>query len=218
MKTLLAILLLAAAIPATAQTSVPAGQADHFRDTSMLKPPTGAKVAIVEFEDLECPSCGHAFPIVRAAIDHYKIPFLRYDYPFLEIGHVWSFGAAVTARYLQDKVSPRIAEDYRRDVFAHQNTISSKDDLVHYTLAWFKSHGQNMPFVIDPTGLFTREVNSDRALGQRMGLRQTPSLFVVTQHSWVQVLDDAQFDSTIDDALAQTSAPATTSTHRSSKK
>jgi protein-disulfide isomerase len=27
-------------------------------DTSMLRPPKGAKVAIIVFEDLECPACG----------------------------------------------------------------------------------------------------------------------------------------------------------------
>ena len=37
-----------------------------FQDTSMLKPPAGAKVAIYEFDDLECPACAHALPIVHA--------------------------------------------------------------------------------------------------------------------------------------------------------
>ncbi len=40
----------------------------------MVKPPAGARVAIYEFEDLECPACAHAYPIVHAAIDKYKIP------------------------------------------------------------------------------------------------------------------------------------------------
>ena len=49
-----------------AQTAV-GGQGDPFKDTSMLKPPPGVKVAIIEWEDLECPACAHAFPTVHAA-------------------------------------------------------------------------------------------------------------------------------------------------------
>jgi protein-disulfide isomerase len=64
---------------------------------SALKPPAGAKVAIVEFDDLECPSCAHAVPIIEKAAAQYKIPVVHHDYPLTEI-HVWSFDAAVTAR------------------------------------------------------------------------------------------------------------------------
>ena len=34
--------------------------------------------------------------------------------------HIWSLDAAITARYLQDKVSFQAAEDYRRAVFFPQ--------------------------------------------------------------------------------------------------
>ncbi len=65
--------------PAPAQNQPNAGY--PFQDTSVLKPPAGAKVAIYEFEDLECPACAHAAPIVHAAAAHYKIPIERHDYP-----------------------------------------------------------------------------------------------------------------------------------------
>src|SRR5271156_4071291 len=121
--TLAAALLLAlpGCASVLAQTSAPPNTGTAFKDTSMVKPPAGAKVAIYEFEDLECPACAHAFPIVHAAIDHYKIPLVRHDFPLKM--HVWSFDAAVTARYLQDKVSPQKAEEFRRDVFASQTAI-----------------------------------------------------------------------------------------------
>src|ERR1700709_1341074 len=100
-----------AAGSAFAQSAV-GGAGDPFKDTSMFKVPAGAKVAIVEWEDLECPACAHAFPIIHAAAAHYKIPIVRYD--FLIPGHIWSHDASIYARYLQDKVSTAIAEDYRR--------------------------------------------------------------------------------------------------------
>jgi protein-disulfide isomerase len=212
MKTLLAITFaLCVSVIASAQTIVPAN-ADRvtgfpFKDTSILKPPPGAKVAIILFEDMECPVCAADSPIVRTAVATYKLPFLRHDYPLTEI-HIWSFDAAVTARYLQDKVSPVLAEVYRRDVFANQRVIASKDDLAGFNRRWFAAHGQNIPFVMDASGTCKNEVKADRALGDRLGEHGTPCIFVVTQKSWVQVADASLLYRTIDHALAQTSGPA----------
>jgi protein-disulfide isomerase len=203
---LLAAALMATTLFAAAQNSAPPGKGNTFRDTSMVKPPAGAKVAIYEFEDLECPACAHAAPIVHAAIDRYKIPLVRHDFPLKM--HVWSFDAAVTARYIQDKVSPQKAEDFRRDVFASQTAIASKDDLANYTRRWFQQHGLNMPFVMDPSGLFSAEVNADYTLGERIGLTQTPTIFVVSSKGWTQIMDPNYLYQTIDAALAQ-AGPAT---------
>jgi protein-disulfide isomerase len=210
-------LLVSACLTGVAQNSAPPGKGNSFRDTSMVKPPAGAKVAIYEFEDLECPACAHAFPIVHAAIERYKIPLVRHDFPLKM--HVWSFDAAVTARYLQDKVSEKTAEDFRRDVFASQTSIASKDDLANYTRHWFQQHGQNMPFVMDPSGRFTAEVQADYTLGERIGLSQTPTIFVVTNKGWTQIMDPNYLYETIDAALAQAgSATAAKPTHTAAHK
>lgn len=199
-----------ACLPAAAQLSAPPNTANPFRDTSMVKPPTGAKVAIYEFEDLECPACAHAFPLVHSAIDRYKIPLVRHDFPLKM--HIWSFDAAVTARYIQDKISPQAAEEFRRAVFASQTAIASKDDLQAFTQKYFQSHGRTMPFVMDPTGLFAQEVKSDYTLGERIGLTQTPTIFVVTQKNWIQVTDINYLYQTIDAALAQAGTATAAST------
>jgi protein-disulfide isomerase len=161
-------------------------------------------VAVIEFEDLECPACAHAFPIVQQAIAHYNIPYIRHDFPLKM--HIWSFDAAVIARYIQDKIDPKAAEAYRGAVFANQTAIASKEDLENFTRHYFQAHGREMPFVIDPTGEFTREVIADRTLGERIGLSHTPSIFVVTQRHWTQVTDVSLLYQTIDTALAE--APA----------
>jgi protein-disulfide isomerase len=203
---LLAASLLALPLAALAQNAVPPSEGDHFKDTAPLKLPAGQKAEIYEFEDLECPACARAFPIVHTAIEHYKIPLVRHDFPLQQ--HLWSRDAAITARYLQDKVSPQIAEQFRRDVFANQNSIASKDDLNAFTRKWFQSHGQQMPFVMDPNGLFAAEVQADYTLGERIGLQHTPSIFVLAPHGWTQVVDVTQLYSVIDAALAET--PTTT--------
>jgi protein-disulfide isomerase len=204
--TLLALLPLAAS-QAAAQTAVPPNPGEHFQDTSMLKPPAGARVALYEFEDLECPPCSHAYPIVHAAMDHYKIPLVRRDYPLNQI-HPWAFDAAVTARYLRDRVSPTVEESFRHDVFASQDRISSRDDLAAFTLAWFHAHHQPLPFVIDPDGSCKKEVQADHALGDRIGRLATPCVFVVTADRWVHVVDMSQLYRVIDQALLATTPHA----------
>jgi protein-disulfide isomerase len=192
-----ALLLTLPAIPALAQS---------FKDTSMLRAPAGSRVAIYEFEDLECPACARAFPIVHAAVEKYKIPLLRHDFPLKM--HIWSFDAAVNARYIQDKISPQAAEEYRRAVFANQVSIASKEDLNAFTQKYFQSHGRAMPFVVDPNGLFAAEVRADTTLGERVGLTQTPTIFIVTQKGYQQVSDVTQLYAMLDTAIAENPAPA----------
>jgi protein-disulfide isomerase len=194
------LLALPASVPVLAQGTT------SFKDTSMLRAPAGSRVAIFEFEDLECPACAHAFPIVHTAVEKYKIPLLRHDFPLKM--HIWSFDAAVIARYMQDKISPQFAEDYRRAVFANQISIASKEDLTAFTQKYFQSHGHMMPMIIDPNGLFAAEVRADTTLGERVGLTQTPTIFIVTQKGFTQVSDVTQLYAMLDTAIAENPAPA----------
>src|SRR5260370_39897442 len=101
-----------------------------------------------------------------------------------------------------------MADDSRRAVFASQTAIASKDDLQRFTQKFFQSHGKAMPFVVDPTGQLAAEVQADFALGEKIGLTQTPTIFVVTPKSWIQVTDINLLYETIDSALAQTTTAA----------
>jgi protein-disulfide isomerase len=197
--------LFVAAAPLTAQSAVPPGKGNSFKDTSMIKPPQGAPIAIFEFEDMECPACARTFPIVHQAVDHYKIPLVRHDYP-LGPSHPWSFEAAVDARFLQDKVSPKAADEYRGAVFAAQINIANKEDLMNFTRRFFQSHGMQMPFVVDPSGQFAKEVREDRALGDKLGVSETPTLFVCSQTGWVQIMDPSLLFQTIEAVEAKISA------------
>ncbi len=195
-------------VSALAQTSVPPNEADHFRNTSMLVPPPGAKVALIEWEDMECPACAHAFPFVQMAVQHYHIPYIHYDFHIP--GHPWSHQASIFARYLQDKVSPEMATEYRREVFASQYNIESPDDLNRFTQAFFARHGKQLPFLIDPTGQLDREVDADDALGLKLGLIETPTIIIATPKAWIQVKDISDLYQAIDEAEAMVggSAPA----------
>jgi hypothetical protein len=186
---------------AGAQTSVPPNQVSPFADTSMLKPPAGAEVAIIEWEDLECPYCAHTFPLVQAAVKRYKIPLVRYDIHIPS--HMWSHEAAIYARYLEDKVSPELATEYRRELFASQVKIANKDDLNRFTKAFFAAHGKELPVLIDPTGQLEREVSAGDALAHRLTAKMyTPMILVVTPTAWIEVRDVADLDKAIERAEA----------------
>jgi len=214
-RALIAALSFALALPVAAQSSMGSLAATQFKDTSILKPPAGAKIAIIEFEDLECTACAHASPIVRAAMTRYNIPRVHHD--FLIPSHTWSRNAAIDARYLEDKVSPSVAEDFRRDVFANQQLIAGQEDLQQFTRKWFQTHGQQMPFVVDPSGRCAAEVQSDCTLSSRAGVFRTPTIVVATQKRWIEVTDPSQLYAAIDRAEEYLREPAakTKATHHS---
>jgi protein-disulfide isomerase len=199
MKSVLAsVIVFLSAFPVAAQIAMPPTGATSFSDTSSLKPPAGAKVAIIEFEDLECPLCAQVSPLVREAMSRYHISRVHHD--FIIQGHAWSRTGAIYARYLEDKVAPQVAEDFRRDIFANQRMIASQDDLQQFTRRWFQSHGQQMPFLIDPSGRCAAEVEADCTLGMRVGIRHTPTIIVVTPTQWIEVTDPTQLYAAIDRA------------------
>jgi protein-disulfide isomerase len=180
--------------------TVPAQQdAIHPKDTSALHPPPGAKIAIVEFADLECPSCGLENPVILQAVEKYHMPRIWHDYPLPQ--HVWSFQAAVNARWFETK-SKKLGDDYRNAVFANQANMESKDDLQNFTTKFAQLHAVGLPFVMDPQGKLTAEVKADQDLGNRMGIHETPTAFVVTEHGFKQVIDFRKLYSMLDDAEA----------------
>jgi protein-disulfide isomerase len=65
-----------------------------------------------------------------------------------------------------------------------------------------------MPFAIDPQGKLAAEVKGDYALGQRVGIEHTPTIWVVTANSkgapFVEVVDRTKLYQLIDDAIADT--------------
>ena len=185
-------------------------------DASVLRPPAGARVAIFEFEDLECPDCARANPLLKEAAAKYNIPWVRHDFPLPF--HAWSFQAAVNARWFDTK-SKKLGDDYRDAVFANQPSIASLDDLRSFTEKFATDHKVAFPFAVDPQGKLAADVKADYALGQRIGIEHTPTIWVVTNRTgtappFVEVVDRTKLYDIIDQALAATkpTAPAHSTT------
>lgn len=192
---------------AVAQFSNP--QPGPVLDRSILKPPPGARVAIIEFEDLECPACGQANPVLKQASINYHAPWIRHDFPWPQ--HPWSHQAAVNARWF-DTRSKKLGDDYRDAVFANQINIENPDDLRAFTEKFAKEHGNiALPFALDPQGKLDDMVKADAALGQRIGVNQTPMIWIVTSNpavAPVEIKDISKLYVTLDQAFAATK-PAT---------
>ena len=90
-------------------------------DASSLKPPPGAKVAIQMFEDLECPDCARAYPVVWEAARAHGIPVVLHDFPLPK--HNWSFDAAIFARFFDTK-SEKLGNDFRGYIYQNQVQVT----------------------------------------------------------------------------------------------
>ena len=204
--TLSALALASAAASISLAQFAPPAPGTQVHDPAALKPPAGARVAIIEFDDMECPDCGRANPLLKDAATKYHIPWVRHDFPLPM--HAWSFTAAVNSRWFDTK-SKALGDEYRDAVFAAQPSLANNPDLLRqFTEKFAQSHGVALPFAIDPQGKLAAEVKADYALGQRIGIEHTPTIWVVTANSkgapFVEVLDRSKLYELIDQAIADT--------------
>jgi protein-disulfide isomerase len=163
-----------------------------------LRPPKGAQVAIVVFEDLQCPQCRRVSPILEQASKTYKIPLVRHDFPLPM--HNWSYDAAVIARFF-DETSKVLGNEFRDYIFSNQLEINPQN-LRGYAEKFANDHKVGLPFVIDPQGKFAAEVNADRDVGKAIKLEHTPTVYVVSirhpERPYVEMKDASQLYALID--------------------
>jgi protein-disulfide isomerase len=169
----------------------------------VLRPPKGAQVGIVVFEDLECPDCRRAMPLLEDAAKTYKIPLVLHDFPLPF--HKWSFDAAVIARYF-DAHSKQLGNQYRDYIFQHQPEITA-ENLRSFSEKFATDHKVDLPFVVDPQGKLAGEVTADRDLGKSIHLEHTPTIYVVSNKTqgkpFVEVVDRSQLFQMIDAMKAE---------------
>ncbi|MGD1214882.1 MAG: thioredoxin domain-containing protein [Terriglobales bacterium] len=163
-----------------------------------LRPPKGAQVALVVFEDLQCPQCGRVAPLLAQASRTYKIPLVQHDFPLP--AHNWSFDAAVLARYF-DTHSKEMGNAFRDTVFEHQLEINPQN-LRGFAEKFAADHKIGLPFVVDREGKLAGLVRADKELGMSLHIEHTPTIWVVsnkrTGKPYVEVTDTNQLYVLID--------------------
>jgi protein-disulfide isomerase len=154
-----------------------------------LRPPKGSQLAIVVFEDLQCPMCGRSAPLLVQASRTYKIPLIQHDFPLPM--HNWSFDAAVLARYF-DTHSKDIGNEFRATVFEHQMEITPQS-LRGFADKFAADHKIGLPFVVDPDGKLAAQVRADKDLGVNLKIDHTPTIYIVSNKKggkpYVEVTD-----------------------------
>jgi protein-disulfide isomerase len=193
---ILLLLAAACALPAAVSTS-----AQDTVDT-VFRPPKGSQVAIVVFEDLECPSCARTLPVVEQASKTYKIPFVLHDFPLP--AHPWSYQAAIMARYF-DTHSKDLGNEFRDYIYQNQPEINVQN-LRSYAEKFAAGHKVDFPYLIDPGGKLAGLVNADRDLGKAIKLEHTPTVYVVSSRNpnrpYVEVKEPGtQLYATIDSVM-----------------
>jgi protein-disulfide isomerase len=177
-------------------------------DASSLKPPPGARVAIVVFEDLECPSCATAYPMVWEAAKAHNVPVILHDFPLDK--HPWSFDAAVFARYFDTK-SQKLGEDFRGYIYKNQTQID-KQNLRQYVDKFANDNKTPIPFVLDPDGQLKAKIIADRTLGNQIGLQHTPTIFVIGNGGAatppIEIDDYSKIGQAVEDMLQRAPAAA----------
>jgi protein-disulfide isomerase len=168
-----------------------------------LRPPKGAQVAIVVFEDLQCPDCRRAAPLVEEAAKTYKIPVIRHDFPLPF--HTWSYEAALMARFF-DTHSKALGNEFRVYIFSNQLEVTPQN-LRGFAEKFGTEHKVELPFVVDPEGKFAALINADKELGKAINIQHSPTLYVVSNKRngkpFVEVVDRSQLYALIDTMLKE---------------
>lgn len=185
-------------------------------DGSSLKPPPGAKVAIVMFEDMECPSCAANYPKVEEVGKTHNVPVVLRDFP-LGPKHPWSFEAAVWARWFDDKGGKELGRNFRAYIFKNQPQITP-GNLRQYVDKFGNDNHVPPSFAPDPQGNLKALVQADHDLGTSIGINQTPTIFVVSNTESRQVENTDQLTQILEEVQKKATPAQPTKSSPTKKK
>ncbi len=171
-----------------------------LRDEATQGPAT-APVTIVEYADLECPTCARMNEFLETQIvprygDKIRIVFKEYPLPF----HEWSKTAAIGCQCAYE-LNPSTFVALRTAIFRNQqqiNITNVRDTVLNFGeqvgLDRVKLAG-----CLDAQSSYPR-IQRDMAEAKRLDVNQTPTLFINGRRLVGLPSEDAYFDA-IDDAL-----------------
>jgi len=142
------------------------------------KGPADAKIVIVEFGDLECPSCRQLDYVLRSVLPKYpQVRLVFKDFP-LETIHPWAMPAAVTGRCVLAQSSDAFWK-YHDSVYDNQDLISPENaynKLLEFATQAGATEDKLKPCIADPK---TQElVRKSMAEGKDLDITSTPTTFV----------------------------------------
>ena len=144
-----------------------------------LKGDTPAPITVVEFADYQCPSCKHAVLRVDDLARQWngKVRFSFRNYPLKS--HAWSFLGAEAAEAGGGQGQFWKMHDY---IYDHQSDLES----VSFNIARFTDYARAIGLDVDrfkddmASHKYRSRVQHDLMDGDKAGVTQTPSFFIVT--------------------------------------
>jgi protein-disulfide isomerase len=137
----------------------------------------GATVTIVEFSDLQCPSCKAAHPMLdRLLVDNPKARLIFEQYPLPE--HPWALRAAAYAECL-GAGNAEMFWTFVEDVYASQESIdaSNSDKQFRLLIERHGAYSDSISKCVDSLEPQSR-INDSIQLGKRIGVTGTPAIFI----------------------------------------
>jgi protein-disulfide isomerase len=156
------------------QSSIPKSKLTlPVADRDHIQGPIEAPVSLLEYGDYECPSCGAAYPIVKAIQRRFghRLCFAFRNFPLVNM-HPYAAHAAEAAEAAG--AQGRFWEMHDL-LFENQNALAD-ENLAQYASAL----GLDVPRLIREiqTGMHTERVREDFRSGARGGVNGTPTFFV----------------------------------------
>ena len=163
--------------------TVPFG-ADPFADTRAIlakadgpaRGPANAGVTIVEFGDLQCPSCKQAQPIIEKLLtDNPNVRFVFQNFPLPQ--HPWALRAAEFGDCIA-KASPAAFWKFAQSTYDEQNTITPETADARLTELATKAGADGAKAAACALTPETKaRVDASLKLGRDAGVTGTPTLF-----------------------------------------
>jgi protein-disulfide isomerase len=147
--------------------SPPVSERDHTSG------PASAPVTLVEYGDYECPYCGQAYPIVKAAQRKLgkRLRFVFRNFPLSE-AHPHARHAAEAAEAAADQGKFWEMHDA---LFENQNAL--EDDQLVATARRLRLDAERIAEALE-AGTYAQRVREDFRSGVRSGVNGTPTFFI----------------------------------------
>ncbi|MGH9601953.1 MAG: thioredoxin domain-containing protein [Terriglobales bacterium] len=140
--------------------------------------PANAAVTLVAFEDLQCPSCRQAHPILeKLLVDVPNTRLVFQHFPLTAI-HKWAFRAAVVSECVANEGDAAFWK-FVENVYEHQPEITetnAEQKLFAYAVAAGADAGDLKACVASPE--MEHRVTGSLELGRTLGVSATPTVFI----------------------------------------
>jgi protein-disulfide isomerase len=163
--------------------------------------PSKAPVTIVEYADLQCPTCARLHEFIEKQIlpkygDKVRVVFKEFLIP----GHDWSPMAAV-ANECAYQINPKSFTAYRCLIFSSQNAINASNarELLLGFAADAGVDRSTLEACLDPR-LSLAQVDASREEGKNLGVHATPTSFI-NGRMIIGLPSEVAYFKAVDDAL-----------------